>query len=61
MRLFGKCCSSCKYCRVRMKTNGSVTTSVAWCKKHRDIFDLHSLCESYDAKEISEVTNETDN
>ena len=57
MQLFGQCCSSCKFCKVRMKPCGAGSKSVAWCLKHRDIFDLHSLCESYECKE-NEVTND---
>ena len=60
MQLFGMCCSSCKYCKVVMKPigiGGMGSQAVAWCKKHRDNFDLHSLCESYECKE-SEVENE---
>ena len=57
MQLFGMCCSSCKYCKVVMKPFPTGSRTFAWCKKHRENFDLHSLCESYECKE-SEATNE---
>ena len=56
MQLFGKCCSSCKFCKVHWVGCGFGSQSVAWCKKHRENFDTHSCCDSYEEKK--EVTNE---
>lgn len=51
MQLFGKCCRSCKFCKIKMRPFILGERSMAWCKKHRENFELDSLCESYEAKE----------
>lgn len=59
MKLLGKCCSSCKFCKIKMRPWILGERSMAWCKKHRENFELESLCESYEPKEIMEADNDT--
>lgn len=58
MQLFGKCCSSCKFGKLVMRPDIlGYTSSKVWCKKHREDFEPHSCCESYECRE-SEAENE---
>lgn len=59
MQILGKCCRSCKFRKIKMRPFNLGERTMAWCKKHRENFELDSLCESYESEEIGEADNDT--